>query len=208
MVKLAWKVVNDGYSGDYDEWSNIYVISSNHCSAKRIGAWQMGTDYEYVTAYRAPELDEYSDLGYIPPEVLIKKYGWEYECNQCGTKVAYDKGFYTVDEDWEEHEINPVFVGRDTVYCSQQCRDERLAEIEEHKKLVAEAKQKALEKFKQSEVLSVYRTTKDKKDVYGVELKLPYLEHKANWIVDDTHISVCKVDEANYLRYKKEINDV
>jgi len=93
----AW-IITDDYST---------IIFHNHgVAARRIGADDLGTDFEGVSCKRCPQLDKYAKTV-VPIEVLINDFGWWHECHNCYKIVNKDS-------------TGAIF-RNDTVYCSAQC---------------------------------------------------------------------------------------
>ncbi len=101
---------------DIDHEGATIVFNNNETNARSNGAFEIGSEYEYVTCIRKKEFDQYSEAGFVPVEILIKKHGWWWGCFHCSNHV-------------NEETENPVYIPQG-VYCSPECQQERANEIE------------------------------------------------------------------------------
>ncbi len=127
------------YSVQSDEYGCI-VFETNSAAARRVGANQLDTEWEYIeSCRRAPWADEYAEVkGGVPPLVMVEN-GWWLECMHCGRQINSDLEAW--DENNEAITLEPVECGQH-IYCSQSCKDERDSEIA--------ARDLAFETFKKS----------------------------------------------------------
>ena len=98
----AW-IIADKYEG----YSTI-VFHDHSVAARRIGADDLGADFEGVSCSRCPQLDKYAKTA-VPIEVLINDFGWWHECHNC---------YKIVDE---SNSAEAVFRNNSTIFCSAQC---------------------------------------------------------------------------------------
>ncbi|MBO2700820.1 hypothetical protein [Shewanella algae] len=68
---VAWQVLED-----YEEHGCI-VFHHHGLAARREGACELGLDFEYVECARAPQFDQYAELGKVPPMALLEA-GWRF----------------------------------------------------------------------------------------------------------------------------------
>lgn len=136
--KLAWKVTDEDGQG-------CIVFHSHGLAARRLGAGELGSEYEYVECCREKQYDEYSELGKVPTKVLLEN-GWWFECHYCGMKVYDDRE----NEDGTEFSLDDVVIDEgscdDNVYCNQSCKDNHDKEIEDKNTAFEGFKKTLLEK--------------------------------------------------------------
>jgi hypothetical protein len=85
----------------------VYATSS--AAARRLGANEIGIDFEDVeSCRRAAYLDQYVGTAGPAPKMLIEEHGWRFECGNC---------FDSVDQDIEER----VYDTHDWPYCCAKC---------------------------------------------------------------------------------------
>ena len=78
-------------------------------------------------ATMCPEFDKYADLGYVPPDILVKEHGWWYGCQGCGVRVHEDN-----------EDVDQCFSVGNQLFCSQQCKDDLDIRIENRNKEYAD----------------------------------------------------------------------
>lgn len=117
MKKIAWQVrePSEGHG---------CIVFQRHClAARREGARELGEEFDYVECTRAPQFDQYVELGKVPPMALLAA-GWRFECNYCGHTVMDDDERDGCDED-EKTPLDEIVVIGQAVYCNQGCKDSR-----------------------------------------------------------------------------------
>jgi hypothetical protein len=104
-----------------DEGHSCLIFATNSATARREGAGELGTEWDGIeSCRRAPQFDEYAEIGTVPVMVLIE-YGWWYECSHCGRRVH--KG---MEDDLDSEGLNPAdFTPRPIddygAFCSESC---------------------------------------------------------------------------------------
>lgn len=134
--RVAWQVRDDC------EGHAVIVFHHHGMAARREGANELGSEFEYVECSRAKQYDEYADKGYVPPLVLIND-GWWFECCHCGRRCEEEGYDYDTDEPIPVEDM--IEAGRQSVYCNQSCKDAREAEIKERNEKFEAFKEKILE---------------------------------------------------------------
>jgi hypothetical protein len=98
-----------------DDEHSVIQFSQHAVSARRQGAIELGTEFEFVSCRRAPYADAYSESGQVPAKVLLA-HGWWQTCQHCASQVSEDG------EDENGEPLEPVYEGGN-VYCNQGCKD-------------------------------------------------------------------------------------
>lgn len=123
MTKLAWEVWGVDDTSFPSQNISTIVFAEDTESALIIGHTKgYYVDSEDLVPRRTPEYDQYAELGYVPPQVLLQN-GWFFYCTECGSKV--DEENEQELPDYIETEENyfypdPVFE-KSEVYCSTDC---------------------------------------------------------------------------------------
>jgi hypothetical protein len=104
---------------DTCEGCSTIVFHHHGLAAKRIGADELGYDFDEVNCSRAAEFDQFAELGYIPPIEQVKR-GWWFKCLNCHTHISEDEFDIS---DLVEH-------GRSGIFCSKACHKEHHDNIE------------------------------------------------------------------------------
>jgi hypothetical protein len=107
-MKAAYKVT--GEEGD------VIVFAESVDDAAQVGAFHLADAAEYVSVELKPDYDQYSELGYVPAEILIRD-GWYFFCLQCESRV--DSSF----EDEDGEPVLPEYEGRH-VFCCEMCQSQ------------------------------------------------------------------------------------
>tara|TARA_B100000809_G_C15092886_1_gene513880 strand:- start:1160 stop:1777 length:618 start_codon:yes stop_codon:yes gene_type:complete len=123
---LAWQITEES------EGNGCVVFSSHGLAARRIGANELNSDFEYVSGKRASEFDSYANEGKVPMNVLIAN-GWWFDCFSCGHKVHEEDD----DKDTSKYVYNESLRA---VFCDDKCKCNR-------DKIIADQKDK-FEQFK------------------------------------------------------------
>ena len=143
MTKLAWEVWGWEDTSFPSQNISTIVFAEDEESALEAG-YHKGyyAPSDDLVPRRTPDYDQYADLGYVPPKVLLEK-GWVFSCNQCGRQVDQENE-QEVPEDVESEEEyyypDPVFES-DKVYCSSKCYTDHLESwkiIRKHRKAATE----------------------------------------------------------------------
>lgn len=103
----AW-IIKDDYEG-----KATIVFCGHGLQARRIGANELNIDFEDAESTRAKELDQYSGMGFVPPDILVKEHGWWHECHYCMHQV-----------DDNNKDVDQCFSAGDRLFCSQRCKDD------------------------------------------------------------------------------------
>lgn len=109
---VAWQVREDS------EGYCCIVFHHHGLAARREGDGELGEEFGCVECTRAPQFDQYAELGKVPPMALLEA-GWWFECSHCWHQVMDDDGR---DED-ENTPLDKVVVVGQAVYCNQSCKD-------------------------------------------------------------------------------------
>jgi len=103
--QVAWTVTDDFTP-------KACVVFHHHgLAARRIGASELGEDFEDLECKRSPEFDHFAEAGKVPTKALLDA-DWWFECHHCGKRIP--------DEDFRPME-NLVIDG-DRVYCNEKCK--------------------------------------------------------------------------------------
>lgn len=104
-----------------DEGHCAIVFANNSATARREGGNELNLSFEEVeSCRREPRLDQYAP-GPVDPAILIREFGWWYECSGCGTRVGDDDGEAWIDDEGFEHEREFISDGKRRVWCCQAC---------------------------------------------------------------------------------------
>ncbi|MEL1213721.1 hypothetical protein [Aeromonas caviae] len=97
------------------------VFATSGIAARRIGANELNTDFEFIeSCRRLPWADQYASAGQVPPLELIAN-GWWLECGHCYRSVCEDSSHYDKESGMDiPHQ--PVADGAH-LYCTPACRD-------------------------------------------------------------------------------------
>lgn len=111
--KVAYQV-SDG------EESTVLVFATSSAAARRLGAQEMDTEWEYVdSCTRVPWADEYRQHARGVPKTAFLARGWWFECEACGRRID-DDGVETDDEDPVDVRVPVELNGH--LYCDPICR--------------------------------------------------------------------------------------
>lgn len=173
----AW-ICRDAYE------EHACVVFHNHgLAARRLGSNEFDGDFNSTKCERAPQYDEYAELGYVPQKVRLAD-GWWFECFHCSERVSddylYDRGLTIKDV---------IEVGRDTVYCNAACKQA----YEDYKNHINERHQKYITKLRalypQIELYEkegIYSSNKYSSYTCTLFVDFPGMKHApANLRVDD-----------------------
>lgn len=173
------------------------VFASNSATARRIGASEIGQDWEDIeSCRRAPWADTYAQDRRVPPLVMIN-HGWWFECCHCGTQVSDDSSHYDDDDNEIPHE--PVAEGQ-LIYCTPACRDAEHRDRAERKARKEAATKVTTDTFPGADVKWV-----DDGEPANVSFTFPGGKYTANWKVGESTVSVSKCDVEAWQAYKASI---
>lgn len=102
--------MNKAYSVQAEETGCI-VFSQHNIVARREGANELNCEFGEVSCKRAPEFDEYAEIGKVPVMALLAA-GWWWECQNCSNCVYEDE----------------CVIHNEIAYCCEACRYQELAE--------------------------------------------------------------------------------
>lgn len=123
MIKLAWEVWGWEDAAYPSQDISTIVFAEDEDSALEAG-YHKGyyASSDDLVPRRTPEYDQYADLGYVPPMVLLEK-GWVFSCNQCGTRVDEENEQempLDIESEEDYYYPDPISEGSE-VYCSTDC---------------------------------------------------------------------------------------
>ena len=105
---------------DYENTGGV-IFAKHAIVARRLGANEYNDgEFGGMTCRRAPGLDKYAP-GPVP-WVELFNMGWWIDCHGCGQRIAEDE----TDDNDDPVEFNITEVGT-AVYCTPECRAEKLA---------------------------------------------------------------------------------
>ena len=163
------------YYVDNEGIGEILFLSSNY-----------GLEEEYETVERRLQYDQYSELGYVPKNVLLND-GWWFECNNCYKKIN--------EERWncEEGEtIKPVFQNN-WIFCCQECSEVAAQERQRHQQEKDKWTRFLTTNYPNISNLFVMVGT----DITYASFKFPGSQYEAKWYSDRPNfVSYCLADEA------------
>lgn len=113
---VAWMVSDD------DEGCATVVFHHHGPAARRMGCGEVGSEFEYCTAKRAPQFDQYAEQNKVPQMALLED-GWWLSCHHCQHQIREEER----DED-ENTPLDQVVVIGDSVFCNQQCKESQDSE--------------------------------------------------------------------------------
>lgn len=103
--QVAWTVTDESTP-------KACVVFHHHgLAARRLGAEELGEEFEYLECRRSPEFDHFTESGKVPTQALLDA-GWWFECHHCGKRVP--------DEDFRP--IEGLVIKGDAVYCNEKCK--------------------------------------------------------------------------------------
>ncbi len=127
-----------------DDESAEIVFHSHGLAARRIGANELGTDFESVECRRLPWADPFAAQGWVPARECVAS-GWHFdECCGCGARI---------DEDTQEE--RGLTVDRvhgwhgGLVYCCAECAADDQRQREDREEFGATVLQRLREKVRQ-----------------------------------------------------------
>lgn len=123
--KVAWLV--EDWQGDHENYGHSIVFNNHGLAARRIGACQLGLEFDDVTCRRMPVFDKYSNRSYVPPIAYLEN-SWWLVCNNhsCQEHVSDDT-----------HDINYIVIKGESIWCSHTCyRDDMISKICTEKKFI------------------------------------------------------------------------
>jgi len=95
-----------------DEGRCSIVFHHHGLAAKRIGSSDLDCEFTDTELERCKQYDQFNDLGYVPPRILIGD-GWWFHCYNCGVTISEDSEDVNLDD--------IVCYGSEVIYCSTDC---------------------------------------------------------------------------------------
>lgn len=131
--------IHDGDEG----WAIVFARSG--AAARRLGAQELDTDFEYIESCRRTKWADKYAPGPVSKLAMLE-HGWWWECMGCGSKVSYDEDELVTDVyndatgEYEEiiREIKPV-EHRGHIYCCEECYQRDKADNARRKKAERQA---------------------------------------------------------------------
>jgi hypothetical protein len=179
---LAWQITEEF------EGNGCIVFSSHGLAARRIGANELNSDFEYVSGKRAKEFDSYASEGKVPIRVLIA-HGWWFECLSCGHKVHEDDE----DNDHTKYVYNEKLRA---IFCNDECKCNR-------DKTIADQKNK-FEQFK----TAIHEARPDLTfSLYSGEY--PEIAMSARFSFPNAkHLGTVRCDELDDIQWRVAVSDI
>lgn len=168
-----------------DEWGEgnaCVIFHTSNAAARRLGANEIDSEWETVSCTRAPQFDQYAELGRVPALAMLAD-GWWFNCPSCGKQVQ---------DDVEEAGPPPVINGLDEVFCSRECCDALAAKRAEHQQYIEAGKAEALRRWKGVTITSAYGSPET-----IVEFTLPHAPEgrgQIRWLVGSDGVGVSPRD--------------
>lgn len=111
---VAWTVTDESTP-------KACVVFHHHgLAARRLGAEQLGEDFDYLDCNRSPEFDQFAKDKKVPTKALLEA-GWWFECHKCGKKLP--------DEDFNP--IEELAIDGDFVFCNSDCKNKHEKDVNE-----------------------------------------------------------------------------
>ena len=164
------------------------VFAPSNVVARRNGANELDIPFEGVESCRlAPEFDEFAP-GPVPAKALLAAGWWQY-CSGCGKQVREDD-----DEFEDEAETIPaqlVYVGDHSVFCSQSCHDNEMAERAKRKQVHDDMLAYATAKWPGIVVTGSYEFTVPP----SMSFTFPGGQYPVRFNAGESHVTVVAVDK-------------
>lgn len=204
MNQLKAYAVTDGYEG----YGGI-VFAKRSVEARRIGAGDLGIDFDEVeSCRRQPDLDQYAP-GPVPPLDLIA-HGWWFECVHCGRRVSNNMDDEILDDGLNPADFVPRPAGKNAVFCGVGC------ECADHMKQRGrdEAEEALIEvfeaKFSGATLTGIHvydgpqlLPPEDRGGIrYAVYFTFPGSKYAATWQFGDNHVSLDRCDAEAYKAWR------
>ncbi|PWF25008.1 hypothetical protein [Corticimicrobacter populi] len=184
--KVAF-VVSEGY-----ENTCCVVFERSHVAARRVGAGELGSEFEGVSCRREKALDQFAGAGKVPPRFLVEELGWWFTCVECGNRTS--------DEGEDRNPITTEYEG-DMVFCCGNCRNSYHEEQHRRAQIRLQRESACLAKFPGVDVVWV----NDHKEDSTVSFRFPGGENPADWKVGDTHVKVARMDQPAFEAYQNSV---
>jgi hypothetical protein len=190
-TKLAWCVE--------DEEGADIVFAKDEDTAKQIGASKFWSKAEYISAERAPQWNQFAELGYVPAKDLIED-GWRLTCHYCDKDVDSDEWDY--DSDTRLHLVYDCKV----VFCSQSCHDQHHHERDVAKVRMSQAKAILLSKYPGIYDLRVHSSGSNY-PTYA-NFNAPGCQYRIEWASNDPHVVyVVQADQSAWAEFKRSVSN-
>lgn len=109
--QVAWTVTDESTP-------KACVVFHHHgLAARRLGAGELGEEFEYLECRRSPEFDHFAESGKVPTQALLDA-SWWFECNHCGKKV--------IDEEHDDYVVDG-----EVVFCNASCKSSHEKDIDD-----------------------------------------------------------------------------
>ncbi|MDP4076227.1 hypothetical protein [Acidovorax sp. A1169] len=196
-----------------DEGHCCIEFATSNAAARRQGANELGTEFEYVEhCRRAPWADAYAP-GPVPVEATLAA-GWRWGCQHCDCTFDIDGRGYDEDDERED-DFGPVGDERSGVYCSETCQQQEWAERRARKVLECAVIEAAAAAYPDATNITAHED-------YGTDPKsgrrlsdathwkavfrVPGLQYGVHWILGDDCVSVsqCDVEAWNARKAQQE----
>lgn len=188
-IQKAWEVTDE-------ELGSAIVFAATEDEAAEMGARELASDTECVTAVYVPEYDHYAHQGYVPIKELYDNY-WYFNCWHCDRRVSL---LDDEDEDEEGNRLDPVFEEK-RLFCSARCQKGFYETIQKRNKQREAAKNYLLKKFPEIKLISIYGGLDNPVSVF---FKFPGGKHDVQWFSDDPGIVlVTRQDQEAWRAYRK-----
>lgn len=190
--KLKAYVVQEG-----DEGCCTIEFATNGATARRQGASELNVEFEDVeSCRRAPWADEFAP-GPVPVRITLAN-GWWHTCSGC--QCTFDAEGRRDGDDDREDEFEPVDVGGSS-FCSPTCVMVDWAASREEAARSNAGIEAGLTKWPEAVsawTFGKYLPSRGRELV--VDILLPGLEHRLEWIPGESTASVAKSDLEAYIK--------
>lgn len=170
-----------------DPEDSVVSFATTNIAARRMGANEIGAEFEDVTCRRLKWADEYAGSK-IPVFAFIKN-GWRYACWTCGVSVS-------------DETKDPV-LDQSLVFCSEAC-----CATEKKEKLEAESRKQEVIDAIQMKYPGVEVTyASDRADDRYVRFKFPGGMNSVRWRLSDDFVEISQIDIQAWNRWRKESHE-
>ena len=193
---MAYKKLR-AYSVQGDE-TGCVVFAHSNVIARRNGANELDIPFEGIESCRlAPEFDEYAP-GPVPAKALLAAGWWQY-CSGCSKQVRED------DDDFEDEAetipAHPVYIGTQSVFCSQSCHDNEMIRRAQRKQTHDEMLAYATGKWPGIVVTGSYEFTIPP----SMSFTFPGGQYPVRFNAGEPHVTVLAVDKEAWDRFAKSV---
>jgi hypothetical protein len=179
----------------YDYTAAIVFAPNGEEARQQANLLSYDADSEYINCNKAPEYDQYSELGYVPAKVYYDN-GWNLLCAYCTANVSTTIDYEDCEEvDEDCYTYDPQFVDS-LAYCCPSCKEEHTEDL-----LI---RKQGLELFNSSfqnvEILDTYLTGNK---ALHVDFNFPGGSYKATWFSNNpTQANVVETDVEAWNKYR------